>query len=208
MPTEMKTGCPRTPQNEFEKEKITNRSRQRATDVENLDRCLRALTLQQRNIFKQNFWRCPKNEERKEMVNQLVERFDIHKRPTTQPKPKNEKLPMKQPKSKNEKVRERSPKDQLLDIIRDAKKLRDKARYKETKSKKAREKKARVRGYRLRAIKEYVATTEKRRNPTAISFQDAANETQLFNKDEPVTNVKRGQRQEPLDLTNAERLRT
>ena len=39
------------------------------------------------------------------MANQLLERFGIHKRPTTQPKSKNEKLPMKQPKSKNEQVR-------------------------------------------------------------------------------------------------------
>ena len=83
----MKTGRPRMPQNEFEKEKITNRSQQRATDKENLDRCLRALTLQQRNIFMQNFMRCPKNKERKEMVNQLLERFGIQTRPI-QPKSK------------------------------------------------------------------------------------------------------------------------
>ena len=208
MPTEMKMGCPRTPQNESEKEKITNRSQQRATNVKNLERCLRALTPKQCQIFLQNFLRCPNNTERKEMVNQLLERFGIHKRPTTQPKSTNEKLPMKQPKSKNEKVRERSPNKQILDLIRDVKKLRDKALCKEPKSKKAREKKARVHGYRLRTIKEYVATTEKRRNPTAISFQDAANETQLINKDEPVTNVKQDQRQESLDLTSAERLRT
>ena len=100
MPTKMKTGFSRTPPNEFEKGKITNRSQQRATDVENLDRCLRALTLQQRNIFTQNFLRCPKNEERKEMVNQLLERFGKQKLPTAQPKSR----PAAQQKSKRERI--------------------------------------------------------------------------------------------------------
>ena len=56
-----------------------------------MKRLLRALTLQQHNDFLYNFLRCLGGKERREMVNQLLERFGIQKL-------------QKQPKSKSEKV--------------------------------------------------------------------------------------------------------
>ena len=76
--------------------------------------------------------------------------------------------------------------------------------------------------YRLRTIKKCVAPTMRRHNPTKIRFGEAAIETQLFNHNEPADNVAQSKtgcktnadkpnimrRQELLELTSAERLRT
>ena len=77
MPTETKTRCPRTPPTKLAKENMISQSHQPATDIEKLKHYLRALTLQQRQIFSAKLRTCKGNKESIKMIGQLLNQFGI-----------------------------------------------------------------------------------------------------------------------------------